>query len=274
MARDVRVPGLIWRPLPENRTQPLIVPRVWIVHTAVDAPGPTDLHGYFARPDITLESHTWLRWDRHEQLMSADVRADANYLANPFAFSTETEDDGSPVLHPWNGYQVSELVRIGVWLNKTFGIPPEPPKTWNGTGMGYHSQFPNHWTNVRGKTCPGATRIQQWNDDVLPRIRAAIYEESDDMPPYIAWYKDKAGKTYPYHMFPAAGIGKYLTKAAYDLCRYLGTPEKNTSAKALDATWQSTVWLVDGPCASVQFSGSGGATAAQVATEFSKRLAS
>lgn len=249
MARDVRLPGTLWRPLPENATQALIVPRTWIVHTAVDGPGPTNLGGYFERADIRLESHTWLRWDRHEQLMSPDVWADANYLANPFAVSTETEDDGSPVANPWNGYQVGELVRTGVWLHGRYGIPPEYPKTWDGTGMGYHTLYPKHWTNVAGKTCPGSTRIEQFRDDVLPRIKTAVTGEDDEMKDQIAWYRDGAGKTHAYRV---VGLhGKHLDEAGLNLCRYLGIPEANTPATAFDATWQGSVILVDGPLANV-----------------------
>lgn len=254
MSRDVRLPGTIWRPLPENGTQGLITPRIWIVHTAVDGSGPTNLGGYFERADVRVESHTWLRWDRHEQLMSLDVRADANYLANPFAASTETEDDGSPVAHPWNGYQVGELVNTGVFMHQRFGIPPEYPKTWNGTGMGYHSLYPNHWTNVAGKTCPGSTRIEQFRDDVLPRIKAAITGEDDAVKDQIAWYKDAAGKPHAYRV---VGLhGKWLSGASLNLCKYLGIPEANTAATAFDATWQGTTILVDGPLANVKAAGS------------------
>src|SRR5690606_13702653 len=34
-----KIPGLIQNLLPQNKTQPKIVPTQWIVHTAVDAPG-------------------------------------------------------------------------------------------------------------------------------------------------------------------------------------------------------------------------------------------
>lgn len=192
-----RDPALVWNPLTEHASQPEIVPYQWIVHTAVDAPGPTDLHAYFEHHS-DLESHTWLRWASHEQLMDLDRRADANYHANRFrlpdgryvgAISTETEDDGHPEEKPWNGYQIKELIRFGVWLHRTFGIPVELPKAWDAPGMGYHCLYPNDWTNVPGKTCPGHTRTKQFIEVVLPGIRAAIApptnppsEEDDDMP--------------------------------------------------------------------------------------------
>lgn len=176
-----RDPELIWNPLSEFGSQALITPRQWIVHTAVDGPGPTNLHSFFEY-QTTLESHTWLRWDRHEQFMHFDRRADANFRANQFfingtsygAISTETEDDGDPVDHPWNEYQLTELVRFGVWLVIAFGIPPVLPVAWDAPGMGYHSLFPGVWSNVAGKTCPGATRIYQFKSIVLPAIQRAF----------------------------------------------------------------------------------------------------
>lgn len=184
-----RDPALIWRPLAEADEQPFITPTQWIAHTAVDGPGPTNLGNYFESRTVTLESHTWLRWASHEQFIPFDRSADANYKVNRYlkngkwvgAISTETEDDGSPEQNPWNAYQVNELIRFGVWLNRTFGIPPHLPTAWDAPGMGYHSLFPGVWTNVRGKTCPGATRIRQWNNEVLPRIRAILNGEEDDM---------------------------------------------------------------------------------------------
>jgi hypothetical protein len=184
-----RDPALIWNPLSEHAAQARITPRQWIVHTAVDGPGPTNLHGYFEH-HTSLESHTWLRWDRHEQLMDFDRRADANFKANQFwiagasygAISTETEDDGRPVENPWNSYQLKELIRFGVWLNKTFGIPPVLPAGPFDPGMGYHSLFPGVWSNVAGKTCPGSTRINQFKTIVLPGIRAALVRPTDIHP--------------------------------------------------------------------------------------------
>jgi hypothetical protein len=176
-----RDPALRWRPLSEDATQPFIRPYQWIVHTAVDGPGPTNLGDYFEN-HTALESHTWLRWTFHEQFIGFDRSADANYLANRWfaggewrgAISTETEDDGTPVERPWNAYQLGELIRFGVWLNKTFGIPAVVPATPTSPGMGWHALHPHDWTNVAGKTCPGSTRIHQFLTIVLPGIQAAI----------------------------------------------------------------------------------------------------
>lgn len=183
-----RDPSLIWRPLSEADDQPVITPYQWIVHTAVDSKGPTNLHGYFEQWAINLESHTWLRWNIHEQFIPFNRSADANYKANRFlkagifrgAISTETEDDGNPEGNPWNTYQVNELIRFGVWLARNLGIPPVLPAGPYDPGMGYHSLHPMVWTNVKGKTCPGGTRIAQFNNTVLPGIRAALNSTGDD----------------------------------------------------------------------------------------------
>jgi hypothetical protein len=189
-----RDPRLIWNPLPEATTQPFIIPCLWIIHTAVDGRGPTDLGNYFDNAGINLESHTWLRWASHEQFIPFTRSADANFKANRFliggkwygAISTETEDDGDPVRKPWNAYQSKELIRFGAdTICKGMGIKADKPRTWNGNGIGYHSLFPMVWTNVAGKTCPGSTRIDQLNDEILPGIRkrlvSAPINKGDDM---------------------------------------------------------------------------------------------
>lgn len=51
------------RLLPENATQGKIDPTQIILHTAVDAPGETDLHNYFGRPDVGVESHFFVQLD-------------------------------------------------------------------------------------------------------------------------------------------------------------------------------------------------------------------
>lgn len=187
---------LDWNPLSEALTQPFITPRLWIIHTAVDGRGPTNLHNYFEQAGITLESHTWLRWNSHEQFIPFNRSADANYKANRFrlvpvvgkwygAISTETEDDGNPEGNPWNDYQLEELIRFGAeTIVGDLGIPAQVPGVWNGRGIGYHSLYPMLWTNVPGKTCPGLTRIRQFRNIVLPGIQAAIKPKpttGDDM---------------------------------------------------------------------------------------------
>lgn len=247
-----RIPGVIWRPIRENSTQPAIRPTQWILHTFVDAPGPTNMAGYFDRPDITLESHTVLGWAKHEQLIDTSRSADANYKANrrpdgTGAVSTETEDDGKPVENPWNSYQVTELIRTGVELHRLHGIPARLPRTHDDPGMGYHSLFPGVWSNVRGKTCPGATRIRQFKEIVLPEIQRLILPSPIKKVTVrkIVFYKADSGNHA--YIVDDNGQGKYLTAQGLQLANYLGVPAANTPETAWDESWRSTVLLFDGP---------------------------
>lgn len=176
-------PSLIQRILSDNAHQGLIVPTQVLVHTAVDGPGPTNLGSYFEN-HTNLESHTWLRWAAHEQFIWFDRSADANYKVNRWwnptnkryegAISIETEDDGSPVMNPWNSYQINELIRFIAWCCKEFNIPPRLARSVHDPGLGWHAMFPGQWTNVPGKTCPGPTRIKQFTDIVLPGVVKAL----------------------------------------------------------------------------------------------------
>ena len=252
----VRDLTLIQRPLPEAELQPLIVPTQWIIHTAVDAPGPTNLYGYFERRDITLESHTWLRWDRHEQFMPFNRRADANYLANrrpdgTGAISTETEDDGDPVGKPWNEYQINELVRFGVWLSRTFGIPAGIPASAFAPGMGYHSLYPGVWTNVPGKTCPGSTRIKQFRDLVLPAIQRTVNQTpTEDIVERIIFFTNGAGGNHAYRC--TGGIGKYLpTAQAIAAAEFIGVKRANQPSAPWNKDLAAGYALLDGPLKNV-----------------------
>lgn len=164
-----RYPEATWRPLPENSTAKVIKPRLLILHTAVDSKAASSLYPYFER-GTDLESTFWLPWDgRFEQYMDTERQADANYKANPIAMSVETEDDGDPSI-PWSDKQVNAIVELCRWAHQTHGIPLEKAKTWDGSGLGYHSQFPDKWTPYKGKTCPGPVRIKQFNEVILPAL--------------------------------------------------------------------------------------------------------
>lgn len=165
-----RCPFAHWRPIAENNTQPIIKPTQYLLHSAVDHPGRTDLRRYFARDDVKVESHFWVYLDGTiDQYLSTDVRADANSGANrrpdgTGAVSVETEDEGNPDERPWTAAQVKSLVRLGVWLHETHGIPARQCRTEDDPGIGYHTLFgaPSKWTSVNGKTCPGHARVKQF----------------------------------------------------------------------------------------------------------------
>ncbi len=174
-----RMPGVTWRPLPENATQPRIVPTQFIVHSAADAPGPSNIPGYFARKSVGVESHFWIPWqikpgEVHKivQMMDTTRRADANRWANRRAISVETEDEGRPNTLPWNEGQLWALEHIARWVNAEHSIPLDRCPAWDKPGLGYHVMFgsPGPWTPAR-KTCPGHIRIKQFDDVLLPRLK-------------------------------------------------------------------------------------------------------
>jgi hypothetical protein len=150
------------------------------MHTAVDAPGKTDLFGWFVQSG--LESHFFICNDGTAfQYMDTSVVAEANYKANPFAISFETEDDGRPESTPWTQAQVEKIVQILIWACDVHGIPKRLANAWNGSGIGWHSMWGintasqpslNPWTSVRGKTCPGGVRITQTRNLVIPAVAA------------------------------------------------------------------------------------------------------
>lgn len=174
-----RFPGAHWDPLPENNQQTEIVPTQVILHTAVDAPGPTRLEVYFARVDVKLESHFWIPLQRETvQMMDTEVRADANYRANKRpdgtgAISIETEDEGDPVGVPWTQYQIDKIIAICIWAHVVHGIPLVKCPGPDEPGLGYHAMWgaPSGWTPSRGKTCPGETRIRQFEEIILPALK-------------------------------------------------------------------------------------------------------
>lgn len=159
-----RYPSGVWRPLREADDQPTMIATQVILHSAVDAPGPTSLFGYFNRADVDLESHFYVALDgKVEQYVDTGHTADANRTANVRAISIETEDDGNPDQRPWSERQIAALVRLVDWCCRTHGIPRRIVRAHDAPGIGWHSMFgaPSKWTPVAGKTCPGRSRIAQ-----------------------------------------------------------------------------------------------------------------
>ncbi|MFA5937382.1 MAG: peptidoglycan recognition family protein [Candidatus Paceibacterota bacterium] len=203
-----------WRPLPENATQQRITPTQVILHSAVDAPGPTSLFGYFARADIGLESHFFVKLDGSiEQYMDTKVQADANRWANVRAISIETEDEGNPNQRPWTDAQVRSLVALLQWANQRHGIPLKRCSTWISPGVGYHSMFgaPGPWTPAAGKTCPGHARIAQFNGlldlatTVVQPPTTPTPDEEDNVAT-IYWLK---GTSIANHAYIVSGISAH-----------------------------------------------------------------
>ena len=190
-----RMPGVVWDPLPENRTEPYINPSQIIIHTAVD--GSLNIPDYFRRRDVYVEAHFWItRNGRITQMMDTHRQADANYRANYSAISIETEDDGDPERIPWTNAQIESLVRVIKWASSTHGIPIQRCRSSTAPGVGWHSMWsyptdpinlrgrpvPSPWTTALGKTCPGRTRIRQLVEIVLPRAAGDVVDPGDPDP--------------------------------------------------------------------------------------------
>lgn len=208
--------------LPEASTQATITPRMFIVHTAVDAPGPTDLAKYFGRADVRAESHYFVHLDGEiDELMPTNVRADANRWANPFAISAETEDEGRPHELGWTDAQLESLEWLIRKDSAEWGFPLQRCDRWDGTGVGYHVMFgaPGPWTSVRGKTCPGPLRIAQFNDILMPRLESEFDVNTQQQVNEI--YEWLGGKVMAAHNIPTENLD-------------LGTPILNTNHQTLN----------------------------------------
>ena len=170
-----------WRPLPESGNEPAISMRTVIHHSIVGSA--EGAYQYF-RGSTAIESTFIVKKNGYFwQIMSLGEQADANFRANAFAGSIETEDNGSPDTDPWTPAQLDTLVWLSLEMRRLRPqIARRKCRTWTDAGLGYHTLFPGQWTNVPGKTCPGAIRKRQWADNVLPRFLRGDIEE-DDMTP-------------------------------------------------------------------------------------------
>lgn len=170
--------GGAWKPLIDHGGEPAITPRVHIFHSIVgSAAGAWSYFNNSTNLEATNIVHkSGFFW----QCMSRQEQADANFKANAFAISSETEDNGHPDTDLWTSAQIDTLVWLALQDAKRYGILRRQCPAWDAEGFGYHRLFPNDWTNVPGKTCPGNIRVGQYKATVLPRIISGVLE--DDMP--------------------------------------------------------------------------------------------
>ena len=156
-------PAAIKRLVPHGSEDPRINPRVVILHIAVSEA--SSLYHYFNGPSGGVESHFYIRRDGTvEQYRDTGTQADANTDANNFAISIETQgmEHGE-----WTAGQMSAIKDLIRWCHDVHGIPLEVPKSWDGSGVGFHVQFPGRW-DKRGATCPGPDRQRQYWNDIVP----------------------------------------------------------------------------------------------------------
>lgn len=151
---------------------PRVNVRMGILH--VDAGNVYNLHDYFEDRSGGIESHLHIPKDGHTfQYRDLDFEADANWYANPFAMSVETQGYADGI---WSADQLAEIKRIMLYSAATpeIGIPLRPPKFWNDAGWGYHTMF-EQW-HPKPKSCPGPKRIEQYHDILAPWMAQAREE--------------------------------------------------------------------------------------------------
>lgn len=164
---------------------PRITPRIAILHS--DGGNAYNLHDWFDGPSGGIESHFHVPKDgKLFQYRNTEFEADANYLANPFSISIETQGTGH---EPWTEAQLKTIIRLLIWLNDVHPqIKLQKVNAWDGSGIGYHIQFgsPGKWT-PSDKICPGPIRIEQYNNIILPALTGEGMEE------VVSW-KDRVPK--------------------------------------------------------------------------------
>jgi hypothetical protein len=155
-------PFAVAKNIPPGSNDPSIVPRMAILHVAVSEG--ESLFDFFKNRSGGIESHFYIRRDGTvEQYRSIYFQADANLNANDFAVSIETQGMGPG---KWTDAQLASIKRLLTWLHTEADVPLVKVAKWNGSGVGYHSQFPE-WSPV-AKSCPGPDRIKQFNDVLVP----------------------------------------------------------------------------------------------------------
>lgn len=161
-----RYPGALWKPWPENATQPRGVKTQVIVHSTADSRGALSTWEYFNRPDITVESTVIVGFKGDAlQGLDSSCRADANYTANWRAIAVETVGAAD---QPWTDAQIAWLVDFFRWCNVTHGVPLVVAPAHDQPGLGYHRMYPE-WSP--GPTaCPNDLRVQQFHDVLMPTL--------------------------------------------------------------------------------------------------------
>lgn len=157
-------------------------PRLLLLHTN-GASGPGSLQSALnwanAAPSNTKPHYQVQRDGSAWKLLPSDRVGIANYKAAPFSLAIETQDLGYPTPGEAAGYtpeQLDTIARIIAFEHITHNgrIPLEIPRTWDGYGIGSHTDpfsYP-YWTNARGKVCPGRSKKAQLGEVI---VKAHMY---------------------------------------------------------------------------------------------------
>src|SRR5215207_413037 len=163
--------GGSWKPLPDHGGEPGITCRSFFHHSIVGSAA--GCWGYFANKTSLESTFIVHKSGYFWQCMSLAEQADAQYHANGWAASAETEDNGDPNTDPWTTAMMDTLVWLTWEVDRLCpGMSLQVLRTWDGAGFGFHSQFgaPSNLTPAAGKTCPGTIRKRQWYEIVVPAI--------------------------------------------------------------------------------------------------------
>jgi hypothetical protein len=195
--------------LPEDRTQGLIIPRVWIWHTFGVAGTPEAVQRYYSRPDVVTEAHGATGLDgRAHQWLDTARRADHAVAANGFAIGWENEDAGV-VDRPFTPQQVETNARLAVWGLLHHGIPLEVVTSSVGSGHGWHNLYASWNPNHHG--CPGTARARQVVTEILPRARVLLRELDPAAPPPTHAEDNDVNRTCHHPTLPRQPDGRVPT---------------------------------------------------------------
>lgn len=171
----LRIPGALWKPIPQTSTDPTIIPVGPIFHVAVSEA--SSLHDFFER-DGGIESTGYIRRDGTiEQYRPLNVECDAQFDGNSwigadgrrYGFTSwETQGMGSG---QWTAQQVAAIQKIITFHHDQWETPYRVAPAWNEAGVGYHCLF-DRW-NKSHHTCPGPDRVKQFNRVIVPWLKAA-----------------------------------------------------------------------------------------------------
>lgn len=165
-----RYPGATWAPIPEAAAGPHHVKTQLVFHSTGTTASAKANQRYFARKEVKVESTLIVDYDgRCLQVMETWARAEANGSANRRGISVEVVGIAS---EPYTPEQVARCLDIARWACDTNPIARRQIPGERESGIGWHVMFgaPGPWTSVRGKACPGTTRIAQVRDELIPTI--------------------------------------------------------------------------------------------------------
>jgi hypothetical protein len=195
---DASPHGGHWRPLPDSGHEPAIAMHTVIHHSIVGSA--EGAFQYFAGATAIESTFIVKKSGYFWQCMSLGEQADANFRANAFAGSIETEDNGHPDTDPWTPAQLDTLVWLSLEMRRLRPlIAHRKCRTWDDPGIGYHSLFPGQWTNVPGKLLALDTPVPTADGLVALRdieVGSTVFDEHGQPCHVTAVYDDVPERAY------------------------------------------------------------------------------